>query len=572
MLESFNTVEELADAFRQLSLDDWSLQDLDPLYFGPNHPLTSPFLHKTPPSPTSLPGSSDVDSIPPPAGKALERMPDDIIYQLFNFLQTADPLESLRTTVTLSHVCAQWRAVAINAPLLWTYVKLSWTRKRINHSQVVEKFLSRSQHLPLTIHLVLDLFLERYVYQWAHALSAHAHRFHELIMIVNSGLPLRVAMQVILPLEMPRLIHFDFAMLGNTGCTVAMKPRPAEQATRLGDHLVIPKSPVSYLDWTVRNFHITSLSLKYLDLGMSELFPILIMTQSTLTHLEYYNVTADDNIFPRITLPKLTSLQIGYTWARSAWSLVEWLICPNLRSVYVHDFGRCPEARTPLDVRDDTAEWPDWAANKDARELLIALCPFTQITSLTLRGVTCFFSTFEEVTLPLQHLFRGLESLVLVQSDSQFFHALFDITLDSIPADLGALSELVITSDDYPLVLDYLRLRAARGLPKLTLFSVNPRMAILRHFYRDFSNDFHVRGQVKHQPRKETRSMGVHPYPREARPARSIIGTFKFVYDGTRVQPDDTPGGLGMEDGDQIDAFLEQLGGGGGGGPRPNQN
>ncbi|KAG5653487.1 hypothetical protein H0H81_000124 [Sphagnurus paluster] len=35
-------------------------------------------------------------------------------------------------------------------------------------------------------------------------------------------------------------------------------------------------------------------------------------------------------------------------------------------------------------------------------------------------------------------------------------------------------------------------------------------------------------------------------------------GTFKFTYDGERVKADDTPGGLGMEDGDQIDAHLEQ--------------
>ncbi|TRM63698.1 ubiquitin-related domain-containing protein [Schizophyllum amplum] len=39
-------------------------------------------------------------------------------------------------------------------------------------------------------------------------------------------------------------------------------------------------------------------------------------------------------------------------------------------------------------------------------------------------------------------------------------------------------------------------------------------------------------------------------------------GTFKFTYDGTRVAKEDTPAGLGMEDGDQIDAHLEQLGGG----------
>ncbi|KAI3598050.1 ubiquitin-like protein [Moniliophthora roreri] len=39
-------------------------------------------------------------------------------------------------------------------------------------------------------------------------------------------------------------------------------------------------------------------------------------------------------------------------------------------------------------------------------------------------------------------------------------------------------------------------------------------------------------------------------------------GTLKFHYDGTRISAEDTPGSLGMEDGDQVDAFLEQVGGG----------
>ncbi|KAJ7074590.1 ubiquitin-related domain-containing protein [Mycena amicta] len=38
-------------------------------------------------------------------------------------------------------------------------------------------------------------------------------------------------------------------------------------------------------------------------------------------------------------------------------------------------------------------------------------------------------------------------------------------------------------------------------------------------------------------------------------------GTFKFVYEGKRVSKEDTPGALDIEDGDQIDCFLEQLGG-----------
>ncbi|KAA1470899.1 hypothetical protein DENSPDRAFT_836827 [Dentipellis sp. KUC8613] len=39
-------------------------------------------------------------------------------------------------------------------------------------------------------------------------------------------------------------------------------------------------------------------------------------------------------------------------------------------------------------------------------------------------------------------------------------------------------------------------------------------------------------------------------------------GTFKFVYEGERVNAQDTPAQREMEDGDIIDAHLEQLGGG----------
>ncbi|KDQ52535.1 hypothetical protein JAAARDRAFT_210484 [Jaapia argillacea MUCL 33604] len=38
-------------------------------------------------------------------------------------------------------------------------------------------------------------------------------------------------------------------------------------------------------------------------------------------------------------------------------------------------------------------------------------------------------------------------------------------------------------------------------------------------------------------------------------------GTLRFAYDGERVQKHETPGERGMEDGDVIDAMLEQLGG-----------
>ena len=37
----------------------------------------------------------------------------------------------------------------------------------------------------------------------------------------------------------------------------------------------------------------------------------------------------------------------------------------------------------------------------------------------------------------------------------------------------------------------------------------------------------------------------------------------RFVFDGARIDEAQTPASLGLEDGDQIDAMVEQLGGGG---------
>ena len=38
--------------------------------------------------------------------------------------------------------------------------------------------------------------------------------------------------------------------------------------------------------------------------------------------------------------------------------------------------------------------------------------------------------------------------------------------------------------------------------------------------------------------------------------------TTRFMFDGERINQEQTPADLGLEDGDQIDAMVEQLGGG----------
>ncbi|KAI0086062.1 ubiquitin-like protein [Irpex rosettiformis] len=39
------------------------------------------------------------------------------------------------------------------------------------------------------------------------------------------------------------------------------------------------------------------------------------------------------------------------------------------------------------------------------------------------------------------------------------------------------------------------------------------------------------------------------------------VGSIRFLYDGNRIQDDDTPASLDMEDNDTIDVMVEQVGG-----------
>jgi len=39
------------------------------------------------------------------------------------------------------------------------------------------------------------------------------------------------------------------------------------------------------------------------------------------------------------------------------------------------------------------------------------------------------------------------------------------------------------------------------------------------------------------------------------------VGSIRFLYDGTRINEDDTPASLDMEDNDTIDVMVEQVGG-----------
>ncbi|KAG6856963.1 hypothetical protein H0H87_011633 [Tephrocybe sp. NHM501043] len=539
--EVFDMVEELTDAFRRLTLDD---------------KITSQVKQHLPSLPTSAtPTAKGItnsmssgehtkgieglklhcasvlrDPTPPPAMGIEQRaachtatfgqLPSDILYHLLLLARTSDPDESLRMTVKLSHVCSHWRNVAIGAPLLWTYVWLSWSSRQQRHLFTVEKLLHRSQQLPLTLRFVVNgVEGIEYISYWLKVLYNHTQRIRTLILTLPPLTDYDSAVRMIVsPLKMPSLARFYLEMtdFNRMHCSVSLKPREQVDGNQCS-----PAMPryrrTPYLDWTARPFHITSLSLKSVLVMARDLFPILVMSQSTLVQLEYYvsNCHPDwEDEMPRINLPKLTTLRIGYGCVNPAYLLVRRLALPSLSSVTVHDFRRCPETGLPTLVPAKIT--PD---RTDALVLLRALQPFTSITNLTLRGVECFTSSLREVEIPLQPLIHGLKSLVLVNCDAQFLHILYNTTVETSRQSLVGLSELAITCHNYSMVLDYLRLREARGLPRLKTLSVNSKMAILRPIVRDFVDTFHVRGSANQQHREET--LIFYPYVRAPRPKQN---------------------------------------------------
>ncbi|RDB21924.1 hypothetical protein Hypma_010912 [Hypsizygus marmoreus] len=424
-------------------------------------------------------------------------LPDDILYNLFLSMKTSDAPSSVRTTVKLSHVCTRWRDVIVHAPLLWTYVTVYWTPRKRDHSEVIKSFLCRSKRLSLSFHLFISCCMactEPRIRQLAMLLHPHAHRIHTVKVKTTFEMHSHIPISNILPARMPLLRRLHIALPDSRRCIISVKePRSHKEIAHFRQCLVPPISDTHFLDWSIRSSHLTTISLKYCDMSPRQLLPILIMTQSTLLHLEIYDDWPPHPIGftanPVVTLPNLISLSLGYLNPVPLWALVHRLILPKLRSLSVHDFGECPEPTTPT-CRPQKHP----TISNDAFDLLVAMCPFTTVTHLTLRGVSCPDTTFEDMMEPMRYLFEGLESLAIIRCDTEFVDGLFEVTLDSDLSELNGLTELLVTINDYSFFMEYLRLRAARGLPRFKILAVNPRMALLRHFYRDYSDSIYVRG------------------------------------------------------------------------------
>ena len=116
-------------------------------------------------------------STPVPTALAqIDRLPPEILAAVFVCLSKQlpgrDVSDFVQDLVSVTHVCRFWRQAAINAPDLWTEIKMK-------NLEVVEAFLERSGAVPL------DVYLRSVNRRMIQAVAPHVHRFRRLSLSVS---------------------------------------------------------------------------------------------------------------------------------------------------------------------------------------------------------------------------------------------------------------------------------------------------------------------------------------------------------------------------------------------------
>ncbi|KAJ7149291.1 hypothetical protein C8R43DRAFT_1193044 [Mycena crocata] len=237
--------------------------------------------------------------------RALSGPSDEITSEIFiHFLPVyliSPPVRGLFSPIILTHICHQWREIALTTPALWRAINLnSGLESAAESKELLQAWITRSRTLPLSmdVRVYEDMPLET-----AETLGSHRLRWE----FVKLWWLKADALSTFFGGSMPVLRHLDLAL--------RHIPTPP---FRFGD-LPLLRSVTLYsvlegiwLPWTQLT------TLKLLDVYPFECTPILQQSVSLIhCELALYSADEDDSRQPDITLPQLQTLVLlfGFLFA-----------------------------------------------------------------------------------------------------------------------------------------------------------------------------------------------------------------------------------------------------------------
>ncbi|KAJ7629740.1 hypothetical protein DFH06DRAFT_1225291 [Mycena polygramma] len=253
-------------------------------------------------------------------------LPNELISEIFlHFLPPYPdfpPLKGLLSPTLLTHICRQWRDIALSTPQLWSAISSfdnNWEGREL---RIVKLWLERSHYCPLSIRLGTekagadDKLVE--------AVIPHRARW-QYLKIDLEGQDLRIfdgPMPLLQHLEL--VVDEPFEPLVNGG--FSFQDLPLLRTVALNDNAL----PVT-LPWA------QLVSLTLFDMYPSELVPILVQTRN-LVHCELhvdFRAPEYREIWRDITLESLELLVLKHRGPWPTKDFLPTLIVPALRSLQI---------------------------------------------------------------------------------------------------------------------------------------------------------------------------------------------------------------------------------------------
>ncbi|KAJ6510576.1 hypothetical protein C8R45DRAFT_964551 [Mycena sanguinolenta] len=356
-------------------------------------------------------------------GTTPAELPHDILYELFVLCVKTSPQDP-SVPVVLSQVCHPWRAVALDAPTLWTHIILhTYPGRRQRHLRT-NAFLERSRGLPIHMHLHAGR-LQRW--QESGIISTHAARLQTLTLTSYDR-----------EIAMDSVNYFSQMPTHSLQFFRVFVPGQIDMHTVRGGNFAGPLFwPNTSTGASFRDFlcfsrlnaqNVTVLILKGSRSNerpsLAQMWNILHECSGTMQHFDFegWAPTNDlGSLIRPIKLPALHQLRTGYI--DDITGLVACIYAPNLDVLVLHDVFFCP-GPAMLPYTEGIA-----VSQTDFPLVFQFLAPSCmQLRQLSLVGVgacardavDAFFSTLSELTVLVLNLCHRSFSDVLFQPEARY--------------------------------------------------------------------------------------------------------------------------------------------------------
>jgi hypothetical protein len=254
----------------------------------------------------------------------------------------------LPVEVTLSHVCPQWRNIAMNLPILWTAFKFDNRRRASAPVDKLEEYLVRSRtHL---LELYFEIFVSGYeeadeCFKLVEIAIAHARRWRRFTLFIEPIYAPIGVMDDLQQLNTPNLEYFAMCLADDEHPENPEGISPSVLIQGAPKLSVIRIDTTSHLHSLPPLSNITTLTIQ--DSPETQEYPYSfhafrsILMIPTLTNLSIESSTSLDTssmgnpeTLPRIVMPSLKTLRI--TQDDDILSIISLLDAPLLETLVLH--------------------------------------------------------------------------------------------------------------------------------------------------------------------------------------------------------------------------------------------